>query len=136
MAMMNPECMRCVFLFGPQAEQLTQALEYIQICGEVWRTLKATGSLSSSPSPPVTAVFKTSITKWGATEMCSPHVYAGSSPMDRTDTLLLLYEFEARAKLNDPKAEAVLESVLELENVETKVLETIAGKSEDERRPL
>nr|XP_040028792.1 testis-expressed protein 11 isoform X1 [Gasterosteus aculeatus aculeatus] len=76
-----------------QAEQLTQALEYIQICGEVWRTLKATGS----------------------------------SPMDRTDTLLLLYEFEARAKLNDPKAEAVLESVLELENVETKVLETIAA---------
>lgn len=47
--------------------------------------------------------------------------------MDPTDTLLLLYEFEARAKLNDPKVETVLESVLELENVETKVLETIAG---------
>lgn len=49
--------------------------------------------------------------------------------MDPTDTLLLLYEFEARAKLNDPKVETVLESVLELENVETKVLETIAGKT-------
>lgn len=49
--------------------------------------------------------------------------------MDPTDTLLLLYEFEARAKLNDPKVETVLESVLELENVETKVLETIAGKN-------
>lgn len=48
--------------------------------------------------------------------------------MDPTDTLLLLYEFEARAKLNDPKVETVLESVLELENIETKVLETIAGK--------
>lgn len=48
--------------------------------------------------------------------------------MDPTDTLLLLYEFEARAKLNDPKVESVLESVLELENVETKVLENIAGK--------
>lgn len=47
--------------------------------------------------------------------------------MDPTDTLLLLYEFEARAKLNDPKVEMVLESVLELQNVETKVLETIAG---------
>ncbi len=47
--------------------------------------------------------------------------------MDPTDTLLLLYEFEARAKLNDPKVETVLESVLELENVEIKVLETIAG---------
>lgn len=50
--------------------------------------------------------------------------------MDPTDTLLLLYEFEARAKLNDPKLETVLESVLELEHVDTKVLETIAGKKE------
>lgn len=54
-------------------------------------------------------------------------VLPGNLPMDPTDTLLLLYEFEARAKLNDPKVETVLESVLELENVETKVLETIAG---------
>ncbi|XP_054453956.1 testis-expressed protein 11 [Anoplopoma fimbria] len=80
-------------LHSAQTEQLTQALEYIQICWEVWKTLKA----------------------------------SGSSPMDPTDTLLLLYEFEARAKLNDPKVETVLESVLELENVETKVLETIAA---------
>lgn len=53
--------------------------------------------------------------------------FIGSFPMDPTDTLLLLYEFEARAKLNDSKVETVLESVLELENVEVKVLETIAG---------
>ncbi|XP_069027812.1 testis-expressed protein 11 [Embiotoca jacksoni] len=52
---------------------------------------------------------------------------SGSFPMDPTDTLLLLYEFEARAKLNDPKVETVLESILELENVETKVLETMAA---------
>lgn len=42
--------------------------------------------------------------------------------------MLLLYEFEARAKLNDPKVETVLESVLELDNVEIKVLETMAGE--------
>lgn len=42
--------------------------------------------------------------------------------------MLLLYEFEARAKLNDPKVETILESVLELETVETKVLESMAGK--------
>ncbi|KAI9514661.1 hypothetical protein NQZ68_031548 [Dissostichus eleginoides] len=76
-----------------QTEDLTQALEHIQICWEVWKTLKASGSF----------------------------------PKDPTDTLLLLYEFEARAKLNDPKVETVLESVLELEHVETKVLETIAA---------
>ncbi|XP_042348716.1 testis-expressed protein 11 [Plectropomus leopardus] len=76
-----------------QSEELAQALELIQICWEVWKTLKASGSF----------------------------------PVDPTDTLLLLYEFEARAKLNDPKVETVLESVLELENVETKVLDTIAA---------
>uniref|UniRef100_A0A3B4YEZ3 Protein ZIP4 homolog n=1 Tax=Seriola lalandi dorsalis TaxID=1841481 RepID=A0A3B4YEZ3_SERLL len=74
-----------------QTEELTQALEHIQICWEIWKTLKAS-----------------------------------SFPLDPTDTLLLLYEFEARAKLNDPKVETVLESVLELENIETKVLEIIA----------
>ncbi|KAG8003937.1 Testis-expressed protein 11, partial [Nibea albiflora] len=77
-----------------QTEELTQTLEHIQICREVWKTLKASGNF----------------------------------PMDPTDTLLLLYEFEAYAKLNDPTVETVLESVLELENVEIKVLETIAGK--------
>ncbi|XP_074504627.1 testis-expressed protein 11 [Sebastes fasciatus] len=80
-------------LHSAQMEELNQALEHIQICWEVWKTLKASGSF----------------------------------PLDPTDTLLLLYEFEARAKLNDPKVETVLESVLELENVEIKVLETIAA---------
>lgn len=47
--------------------------------------------------------------------------------MDPTDSLLLLYEFEVRAKLNDPMVETILESALELENVEIKVLETMAG---------
>ncbi|XP_077387770.1 testis-expressed protein 11 isoform X3 [Festucalex cinctus] len=51
----------------------------------------------------------------------------GSFPKDQTDTLLLLYEFEARAKLNDPEVANVLDSVLEQDNVEAKVLETIAG---------
>ncbi|XP_060935384.1 testis-expressed protein 11 [Limanda limanda] len=76
-----------------QSEELTQALEHIQICWEIWKTLKATGSFSADP----------------------------------TDTLLLQFEFEARAKLNDPKVDTVLESVLELENVETKLLENIAA---------
>nr|XP_046261549.1 testis-expressed protein 11 [Scatophagus argus] len=76
-----------------QTEELIQALEYIQMCREVWTTLKASGNFQTVP----------------------------------VDTMLLLYEFEACAKLNDPKVETILESVLELENVETKVLETIAA---------
>ncbi|TNM99155.1 hypothetical protein fugu_013719 [Takifugu bimaculatus] len=52
---------------------------------------------------------------------------SGNFSTDPTDTLLLLYEFEACAKLNNPKVETVLESVLELQNVEAKVLETIAA---------
>uniref|UniRef100_A0A8K9VBQ0 Protein ZIP4 homolog n=1 Tax=Oncorhynchus mykiss TaxID=8022 RepID=A0A8K9VBQ0_ONCMY len=78
---------------SPNSDQLTQALEHIQICWEVWKTLKASGDNSKDP----------------------------------TNILLLLYEFEARAKLNDPKVETVLESVLELDNVEIKVLETMAA---------
>ncbi|CAB1454019.1 unnamed protein product [Pleuronectes platessa] len=76
-----------------RSEELTQALEHIQICWEIWKTLKASGSFSADP----------------------------------TDTLLLQFEFEARAKLNDPKVDTVLESVLELEHVETKLLENIAA---------
>lgn len=38
MAMMN----LCVF--GSQTEELTQVLEQIQICREVWKTLKASGT--------------------------------------------------------------------------------------------
>ncbi|XP_046874498.1 testis-expressed protein 11 [Hypomesus transpacificus] len=80
-----------------QSEHLTQALEHIQVCWEVWKTLKASGDFSKDP----------------------------------TDTLLLLYEFEARTKLNDPRVETVLESVLEMECIEAKVLETLAALAMD-----
>ncbi|XP_061542091.1 testis-expressed protein 11 [Phycodurus eques] len=76
-----------------RTKDLSQALEHIALCAELWKTLKATGSF----------------------------------PKDPTDTLLLLYEFAARAQLNDPKVTSVLESILEQDNVEAKVLETIAG---------
>ncbi|XP_076877112.1 testis-expressed protein 11 isoform X2 [Brachyhypopomus gauderio] len=76
-----------------QTEILTQALEHIQICWDIWKTLKASDDYSRDP----------------------------------TDILLLLYEFEARAKLSDPKLECVLESVLQLHNLDTKLLETIAA---------
>ncbi|XP_031442878.2 testis-expressed protein 11-like [Clupea harengus] len=76
-----------------QPELLAEVLEHIQLCWDVWNTLKSSGDFSKDP----------------------------------TDALLLLYEFEARAKLNDPKLDTVLESVLELENIDTKLLETIAA---------
>nr|XP_055034761.1 testis-expressed protein 11 isoform X2 [Misgurnus anguillicaudatus] len=75
-----------------QTELLTQTLEHLQMCKEVWKTIKASGTSCKEP----------------------------------TDTLLLLYEFEARAKLNDPRIESVLESVLELDDIDAKLLETIA----------
>ncbi|KTG35909.1 hypothetical protein cypCar_00008249 [Cyprinus carpio] len=88
----SPVRMRDFFLLSFQTELLTQTLEHIQLCKEIWTTIKA----------------------------------SGTSSKDKTDTLLLLYEFEARAKLNDPKLESVLESVLELDHIETKLLEMIA----------
>lgn len=35
--------MLCVCVCVSQAEQLSQALENIQLCWEVWKTLKASG---------------------------------------------------------------------------------------------
>ncbi|XP_062998148.1 testis-expressed protein 11 [Elgaria multicarinata webbii] len=52
---------------------------------------------------------------------------AGDFPKDPTDILLLLYEFEARAKLNDPAVANLLDQVWELPHVEIKTLETIAS---------
>lgn len=37
------------FVFGSQTEELTQALEYIQICWDVWKTLKVSGYFFKSP---------------------------------------------------------------------------------------
>ncbi|XP_040262240.1 testis-expressed protein 11 [Bufo bufo] len=46
-----------------------------------------------------------------------------------TEIILLLFEFEVRAKLNDPGLETVLESVWNLSILDTKTLESIASLS-------
>ena len=44
--------------------------------------------------------------------------------------LLILYEFEAKARLHDPNLEAVLEKALALPHAEPKAFETIAGMAQ------
>lgn len=108
-----------ILVLVSQAEDLTLALEHIQACWEVCKTLKASGTASeNNRNRQEVGVSSTNICLNG---------FEGNLPADPTDSLLLLYEFEARAKLSDPKVETILESVLELEHVETKVLETMAG---------
>uniref|UniRef100_A0A8C9F0C3 Protein ZIP4 homolog n=1 Tax=Pavo cristatus TaxID=9049 RepID=A0A8C9F0C3_PAVCR len=51
----------------------------------------------------------------------------GDFSKDPTDTLLLLYEFEARSKLGDPTLNNFMESVWEQPHVEIKTLEIIAS---------
>ncbi|NXC77215.1 TEX11 protein, partial [Anhinga anhinga] len=51
----------------------------------------------------------------------------GDFAKDPTDTLLLLYEFEARSKLNDPTLYNLMESVWEQPQIEVKTLEIIAS---------
>ncbi|NWR80701.1 TEX11 protein, partial [Centropus unirufus] len=51
----------------------------------------------------------------------------GDFAKDPTDTLLLLYEFEARSKLNDPTLHNLMESVWEEPQIEVKTLEIIAS---------
>ncbi|XP_052670100.1 testis-expressed protein 11 isoform X5 [Harpia harpyja] len=76
-----------------QTELLTQALQHLQACKEIWKVLKLTGDFAKDP----------------------------------TDTLLLLYEFEARSKLNDPTLHNLMESVWEQPQTEVKTLEIIAS---------
>ncbi|NXX13965.1 TEX11 protein, partial [Podargus strigoides] len=76
-----------------QTELLTQALQHLQTCKEIWKVLKLTGDFAKDP----------------------------------TDTLLLLYEFEARSKLNDPTLHNLMESVWEQPQLEVKTLEIIAS---------
>ncbi|NXG47715.1 TEX11 protein, partial [Psilopogon haemacephalus] len=51
----------------------------------------------------------------------------GDFAKDPTDTLLLLYEFEARAKLNDPTLHNLMESLWDQPQAEAKTLEIIAS---------
>uniref|UniRef100_A0A672V2A1 Protein ZIP4 homolog n=1 Tax=Strigops habroptila TaxID=2489341 RepID=A0A672V2A1_STRHB len=76
-----------------QVELLTQALQHLEACKEIWKVLKLTGDFAKDP----------------------------------TDTLLLLYEFEARSKLNDPALHNLMESVWEQPQIEVKTLEIIAS---------
>ncbi|CAK6450457.1 unnamed protein product [Pipistrellus nathusii] len=50
----------------------------------------------------------------------------GDFSNDPCETLLLLYEFEIKAKMNDPLLDSFLESVWELPHLESKTLEIIA----------
>ncbi|KFP78586.1 Testis-expressed sequence 11 protein, partial [Apaloderma vittatum] len=78
-----------------QTQLLTQALQHLQACKEIWKVLKLTGDFAKDP----------------------------------TNTLLLLYEFEARSKLNDPTLHDFMESVWEQPQIEVKMLEIIASLS-------
>ncbi|XP_048653188.1 testis-expressed protein 11 [Marmota marmota marmota] len=50
----------------------------------------------------------------------------GDFSQDPCETLLLLYEFEVKAKMKDPSLDSFLESVWELPHLESKTFETIA----------
>nr|XP_034968391.1 testis-expressed protein 11-like [Zootoca vivipara] len=51
----------------------------------------------------------------------------GNLPEDPADELLLLYEFEARVKLNDPRVTSLLDKMLQRPNIDIKTLEKIAS---------
>ena len=46
---------------------------------------------------------------------------------DKADILMLMYEFEARCKLQDPSVENIIEVLLKIPNPDPKPFETIAG---------
>ncbi|XP_062609815.1 testis-expressed protein 11-like, partial [Saccostrea cucullata] len=48
---------------------------------------------------------------------------------DKADTLMMMYEFEARCKLQDPSVEEIIEVLLKIPNPDPKPFETIAALS-------
>lgn len=62
-------------------------------------------------------------------ECCIFACFLGDFANDPCETLLLLYEFEVKAKKNDPFLDSFLEPLWEQPNLESKTLETIASKS-------
>ncbi|XP_027692546.1 testis-expressed protein 11 [Vombatus ursinus] len=123
-----------------QTEMLTHALEHIQGCKEIVNVLKLAGMMASGNlGRELCSFFKTATSaqqyhyeqerimghnRWAAGFFTSS---SGDSSKDPTENLLLLYEIEARAKLNDAGLTSLLESVWELPQLETKILETIAS---------
>ena len=55
--------------------------------------------------------------------------FSESKTKDTTEKLLLIYEFEARVKLNDQGVEHILEKTLKLPDPDPKIFETLAGMS-------
>ncbi|KAL8180747.1 UNVERIFIED_CONTAM: hypothetical protein K2H54_032471 [Gekko kuhli] len=103
-----------------QTELRTQALKHIQLCREIWKVLKQTVGQAM-------LVQKLCINPKPVHKQVQQSQYPCDFPKDRTDTLLLLYEFEARAKLNDLSVGSLLDKVWELPEVDIKTLETIAS---------
>lgn len=58
-----------------------------------------------------------------------------SRSRDKADILMLMYEFEARCKLQDPTVEEVIEVLLKIPNPDPKPFETIAGKYDTKSIP-
>lgn len=54
--------------------------------------------------------------------------FAGDFSNDPCEKLLLLYEFEIKAKMNDPSLDSFLQPVWELPYLGSRTLETIACK--------
>jgi hypothetical protein len=59
-------------------------------------------------------------------EYCILAFFTGDFSNDPCETLLLLYEFEVKAKMNDPSLDKFLEPVWELPHLGSKTFETIA----------
>ncbi|KAK2891163.1 hypothetical protein Q8A67_013806 [Cirrhinus molitorella] len=127
----SPVRMRDFFLFSFQLSQLCTPDRGVLIGQKTCLLMAAVASLeicrSSDHTEQQTELLTQTLEHIQlCKEICTTIKVSGTSSKDKTDTLLLLYEFEARAKLNDPKLESVFESILELDHVETKLLEVIA----------
>ncbi|XP_051931178.1 testis-expressed protein 11 [Hippocampus zosterae] len=127
----NPDRMRDFFVLSYQLSQMCRPDRAILMAQKTCLLMAAAAALDwyrAAPHADRTQDLSGALEHIAlCTEVWKTLKATGSYPKDPTDTLLLLYEFEARAKLNDPEVASVLDSILEQDNVEVKVLQTIAA---------
>ncbi|XP_044538795.1 testis-expressed protein 11 [Gracilinanus agilis] len=135
LAMQNEKCpgtMRDFFLLSYELSQLCPSEKTVLISQKACLLLVAAADLELGRNAPEASQQTELLTRalehiQACKEISNVLKLAGDGSKDPIENLLLLYEIEARAKLNDAGLTSLLESVWELPQLETKILETIAS---------
>ncbi|KAB0372311.1 hypothetical protein FD755_016103 [Muntiacus reevesi] len=121
----DPLSMREFFVFSYKLSQFCPSDQVILIAQKTCLLMAAAVDLEQGRK--ASTALEQEIMKYNHRECCIFASFLGDFSGDPCETLLLLYEFEARAKLSDPLLDHFLAPMWELPHLESKTFETIAA---------